>query len=150
MTSAAKERGELRNLSTNPIATVSDPLAFNKRIIDARLADYKAASIINNSIVFYDRGIPDVLAYMDFFEQPIEKQFRAIAANNRYDVIFLLPIWKEIYVSDNERFESYAEALSIHRHLKKSYSDLGYDVIVVPKDTIENRIQFILTQLEIN
>lgn len=148
MTLEAKENGELSNLSTNPIATVSDPMNFNKKIINARLADYKRAAQIIDPIVFFDRGIPDVLAYMDFFEQTYEKEFLDIAKENRYDAIFLLPIWKEIFVSDNERFESYTEALSIHHYLKKTYTALGYDVIEVPKDSIENRIRFILNRLE--
>lgn len=150
MTSKAKENGELGNLTTNPIATVADPMAFNKKIIDARLADYNASVHSDVSIVFFDRGIPDVLAYMDYFKQAYGDAFITIAAKHRYDTVFLLPIWKEIYISDNERFESYDEALAIHHHLKESYTKLGYEVIEVPKDTVENRIAFILTQLKAN
>ncbi|QCW99712.1 ATP-binding protein [Aggregatimonas sangjinii] len=150
MTLKAKQNGELGNLTTNPIATVSDPMAFNEKIIDARLTDYNASENSDAPIVFFDRGIPDVLAYMDYFKQTYDEAFVAIAANHRYDTVFLLPIWKEIYVSDSERFESYEEALAIHRHLKESYTALGYGVIEVPKATVENRIAFILTQLEAN
>jgi len=150
MTLEAKNKGSLGNLSSNPINTVSDPMGFNKRIINARLDDYKAAEKINKSMVFYDRGIPDVLAYMDYFEQKYDSWFKTIATDNPYDFVFLLPIWKEIYTQDGERFESYEEALGIHKCLYNSYSNLGYNVIEVPKDTIKNRIAFIINHIKTN
>ncbi len=148
MTLEAKKQGDLSSLTTNPIATVSDPMLFNKKIINARLAHYIQAKGVDEPIVFFDRGIPDVLAYMDYFNQKYDSWFTDIAQNNRYDAIFLLPIWKEIYVIDGERFESYEEALAIHGHLHDTYTKLGYNVIEVPKDTIPNRIEFILEQIE--
>lgn len=148
MTLEAKEEGNLSSLNTNPIATVSNPMAFNQKIIAARLEQYKEAKAIDAELVFFDRGIPDVLAYMNYFEQAYGDHFRNIAKIHTYDSIFLLPIWKEIYTVDEERFESFEEALQIHEHLKQSYTQLGYAVIEVPKDTIENRIQFILNQLK--
>ena len=150
MTLEAKKKGELGNLTTNPIATVSNPMDFNKKIINARLAHYKNAMHSEHPIVFFDRGIPDVLAYMDFFDQSYGKEFENIAASNRYDAVFLLPIWKEIYISDSERFESYSEALSIQRHLKETYRSLGYNVVEVPKVSVEKRIRFILNHLGAN
>ena len=150
MTLEAKQKGELGSLTTNPIATVSNPMDFNKKIIDARLAQYKKATVSKHPIVFFDRGIPDVLAYMDFFKQSYNDEFDNIAKSNRYDTIFLLPVWREIYVSDNERFESYTEALSIQRYLRERYTTLGYHIVEVPKDSIENRIGFILTELGVN
>lgn len=148
MTHEAKEKGDLTNLETNPIATVTNPMAFNQKICSARLAQYREAEKTDTAITFFDRGIPDVLGYMNYFKQHPTDELMAIAENNRYDFIFLLPIWKEIYVLDQERFESYEEALQIHEYLKNTYTSLGYDVIEVPKNSIENRIQFILNQLK--
>lgn len=148
MTLEAKEKGKLSNLKTNPIATVSDPKAFNQKIITARLAQYTEAESIEAPIVFFDRGIPDVLAYMDFFKQPYDTAFHNIARDNRYDAIFLLPIWEEIFVSDSERFESFEASKQIHNQLKNTYTSLGYKLTEIPADTIENRVQFILNQLK--
>jgi len=148
MTLEAKKNGDLSNLNTNPIATVSDPMAFNQKIINARLDQYIEAEATDEPIVFYDRGIPDVLAYMDYFNQPYGTAFSTIASNNRYDTVFLLPIWKEIYVSDSGRFESFDEAKAVHEHLSQTYTNLGYEVIEVPHDSIQNRIEFIINQLD--
>lgn len=147
MTLEAKEKGDLMNLETNPIATVADPMAFNQKILAARLKQYHEADAIQKEQVFFDRGIPDVLAYMDYFKQPYGSSFSTIAEEHRYDTIFLLPIWKEIYARDSARFESYEEAQQIHDHLKNTYTELGYEVNEVAPDSIENRIEFILNQL---
>lgn len=147
MTLEAKEKGKLSSLTTNPIASISDPMAFNQKIITARLAQFQEAATMGIPFVFYDRGIPDVLAYMDYFEQEYGQDFSDKAMNNKYDTVFLLPIWKEIYISDNGRFESYVEALQIHKQLHITYTYLGYKVIEVPPDSIKNRIEFVLKHL---
>ncbi|TMM57548.1 ATP-binding protein [Maribacter algarum] len=148
MTLAKKENESDVVFETNPIVSVTEPMAFNQMILDARIAQYESTANNSEEIVFFDRGIPDVLAYMDCFQQEYGKPFTEACKNNLYDVIFLMPPWKEIHVVDNERFESYEESLRIHECLEKSYSSFGYDVQIVPKDTILNRVDFILEHLK--
>jgi len=57
----------------------------------------KHAEQVNKKTVFYDRGIPDVLAYMDYFKQDIPDNFNAICKEHTYDHVFLLPPWEAIY-----------------------------------------------------
>ncbi len=149
MTLEAKETGTLSSFTTNPIASVKDPLDFNRKILSAREAHYKEASLKKEGAIFFDRGIPDVLAYMEYFGQTYGSEFLESAHTHRYDTIFILPIWKEIYVVDNERFESFDEALAIHDHLWESYSKLGYKVIEVPMASITARVDFIVKTLHL-
>lgn len=148
MTLKAKEEGELSNFSTNPIAAVSNPMEFNKKILEARLKHYVASLKRKDPVVFFDRGMPDILAYMNYYNQRHEPEFTKTIKKNTYDTIFLLPIWKEIYVRDNERFETFDEALKIHDYLKKTYQDLGYRIVEVPKTSIAKRTRFILKTLD--
>ena len=74
----------------------------------------------------FDRGIPDVLAYMDFFNQEYGEEFITACQDNRYNIIFIAPPWEEIYVSDNERLETYKEAQEIHHALMGTYTRFGY------------------------
>jgi predicted ATPase len=60
-----------------------------------------------------------------------------------------MPPWKEIYISDNERLETFAEAERLHEHLMTSYKKYGYSPILVPKTTITERISFILNELKL-
>jgi len=98
-------------------------------------------------MVFYDRGMPDVLAYMDYFKQNYTSDFLHVCKTNRYDAVFLLPPWEDIYVQDNERLETYVQATEIHEHLFKTYTSLGYDVVEVPFGTVRERLTFILNHI---
>jgi predicted ATPase len=148
MTLDAKNEAGLSYFTTNPIAVVPDPLEFNRKIMDARMQHFKASTGMALPVVFFDRGIPDVLAYMDYFDQEYGPEFIDALESHRYDSIFLLPMWQEIYTSDSERFERYEEALEIHKLLHQTYTRFGYRVVEVPKDTIERRVAFIKDQLD--
>ena len=138
----AFDRRKLRLAALDDL--VADPLAFNQMILKARLAQYEKAITCKESIVFFDRGIPDVLAYMDCFDQVYGAEFEDAARSNPYDLIFLMPPWREIHVVDNERFESFEESLLVNTCLLNRYTALGYDVQVVPKNTVADRVDFIL------
>lgn len=144
MTLAAKTE-EDPNLSLgNPIAFVSDSKQFNQQLLEGRLKHYKDAVDANQKLVFYDRGMPDVLAYMDYFEQTYTNEFLDTCTTNKYDIVFLLPPWEDIYIQDNERLESYVQAIEIHEHLKNTYTSLGYTVLEVPFGTVAERVSFIV------
>ncbi len=70
-----------------------------------------------------------------------------ISNSYRYDYVFLMPPWEEIYISDNERYENFEQALAIHNHLERTYKDLNYNIIEVPIGNVENRIEFILSKI---
>ena len=61
--------------------------------------------------------------------------------------MFILKPWKTIYTQDNERYESFEQALIIHDFLVKSYTEYGYTIIDTPFGTIEERIEFIENHL---
>ncbi len=148
MTLQKKEEQQTRNFKSNPIVSVDDPMAFNNAILKARIAQYKTIESIEKDVVFLDRGIPDVLAYMDCFKQTYDEHFIEACTKHSYDFVFFMPPWQEIYVSDNERLESYEESLLINECLLNTYQQLGYNTIIVPKDSIANRIDFILNTIQ--
>ncbi len=147
MTSKAKSEGNPDNFTSNPLVFVDDALQFNKDLLHGRTNHYKDSLHLNNPLIFFDRGIPDVLAYMDFFNQSYDEEFVGPSTNNKYDHIFLLPPWEEIYVSDNERLETFDEAEQIHLALDDTYTRFGYHPILVPKKPVSERIDFILEKL---
>ena len=57
--------------------------------------------------------------------------------------------WEEIYTSDNERYETFEQAIAINTFLEKAYQKIGYELILVPFGSIEDRTNFILNSLEI-
>ena len=147
MTLAKKEEEVETVFKTNPIVSVSDPAAFNQSILDARIEQYISVGTIEEGTVFFDRGIPDVLAYMDCFNQTYEAAFEEACKNHAYDAVFIMPPWEEIHISDNERFETFEESILVHESLVNCYTRFGYDVQIVPKMGVKERVAYILDYL---
>lgn len=128
---------------------LKEPLLFSELLLEGRKKQFHQAKKEDANIVFLDRGIPDILAYMHYIGDSYPAFFDNACKEHIYTKIFILPTWKEIYVSDNERYESYEQALLIEEHLVETYEKYGYKLIEVPKDTIENRMQFLLQNLNL-
>ncbi len=148
LTSAAKKEGDLNEFRSNPLVFVQDPLDFNTRLLEGRMEQFHRANLHRTPVVFYDRGIPDVLAYMNYFGQAHTPYFEQACKELRYDEVILLPPWKEIYRADAERFESFEEAVAIHGHLEKTYLELGYGPVTVPKGSVIERTEYIIEALK--
>lgn len=126
---------------------LEQPLLFSELLLQGRIKQFQEAVNSENHPVFIDRGIPDVLAYMHYIGDSYPVSFDQACRDHLYDGIFMLPPWEEIYQSDNERYETYEQAIQIHEHLIETYRKYGYEPIMVPKDTVEGRIDFLLSQL---
>ena len=50
-------------------------------------------------------------------------------------------------MSLKERYETYDELLEIDIQIKKIYKQLGYNIIILPKRSVEDRVNFILETL---
>lgn len=149
LTLEAKKEGDASTHISNPIAFVNDSKTFNTKLLNGRIEQFIQSNKTHEDLSFFDRGIPDVLAYMDFFNQEYDESFINACNTHKYNYVFLLPPWKAIYKSDNERFESYDEAKKIHIALEAIYKKFGYHTINVPFDTVENRVDFILNALKV-
>ena len=136
-------------LASNPIVFANDAMAFNQRLIDGRTKQFKSADFSNHPYNFYDRGLIDVLAYMDFFKQTYPQEFVNVCDAHRYEAVFIMPPWEEIFHSEVGRYESFDEAIALHQSLLTRYEAFGYCPIEVPTDNIENRTDFILNQTQL-
>ncbi len=126
---------------------LENPLLFSELLLEERKKQFENAQKEDTKVVFLDRGIPDVLAYMHYIGDSYPAFFDEACKNHTYSKVFILPPWKEIYVSDSERYESYEQALLIQNHLIETYEKYGYTLIEVPKDTPQKRMEFMLNSL---
>jgi predicted ATPase len=126
---------------------VSEPLLFSEKLLEGRIKQHQTAASNEPKLTFIDRGVPDVLAYLKFSAEAISDKFTAACEKYRYTKVFFFPIWDEIYEQDSERYESILEAKKIEKQLIATYHELGYTLIEVPKDSVEKRGEFILSQL---
>ena len=127
---------------------LEQPLLFSERLLEGRQKQFHQASELTDSILFYDRGIPDVTAYLHYLETPYPAYFDESCQQHRYDAIFLLPPWEAIYERDNERYETYEEAEKIFNYLHEAYETYGYEVDHVPTGSLEYRSKHILHKLK--
>ena len=126
---------------------LTNPLLFSELLLKGRKQQFLNAELFETEFVFFDRGMPDVLAYMDFIGDKYPPYFIDSCKDSKYDAIFILKPWKAIYTSDNERYENFDQALEIHDYLLNTYKSFNYQLVDVPFDTVENRTEFILKTL---
>jgi predicted ATPase len=125
-----------------------DPLQFARQILQRDVAKYEAAVHLPG-LVFFERTGLEALAM-------IREANRLDGLNPDSDDpsftfhkwVFVLPPWKEIYVTDSERDHSFEHALHVHDQVKQVYGRLGYEVSEVPRGTSEQRAQHVLRLLD--
>lgn len=123
------------------------PLLFSELLLEGRKKQFNNAISEPHKTVFIDRGIPDVLAYMHYIGDSYPAFFDEACREHKYSKIFILPPWEEIYESDEARYENFEQAKLIYNHLTETYQKYGYNLIEVPRATVEERIEFIFKHL---
>lgn len=102
-------------------------------------------NIKNEDIIFFDRGILDTICYAGMIGLEVSPTMNKYAENYLYNrKVFILPPWYDIYTTDSERKQSWEEAKITYLRMKTTYEEYGYKVIDVPKDTVDNRKEFVL------
>ncbi|PYE90125.1 AAA domain-containing protein [Phyllobacterium leguminum] len=63
----------------------------------------------------------------------------------RYNrMVFVLPPWPEIFKRDAERKQDLDEARRTFEAVSAAYMACGYELITVPRVTVEERVRFVL------
>jgi predicted ATPase len=121
-----------------------DEYIFQKKVLQMKINLENKLS--NNELVFIERGIPDSVAYYEklcgvkddvFLKKSLEKCL--------YKKVFLFELLD--YKEDYARVEDEKEAKDLEDALEKSYTELGMEVVRVPKMSISKRVKFILEKL---
>lgn len=120
-----------------------DVVKFTEIIVEKRAHAYNDVTL--ERPVFFDRGIPDALAFLYRQELEVKEHLRQAARSHQYNpTVFITPPWYAIFKNDNERRETYAESVTVHTFIAKTYADLGYKLVDVPPGELEERVQFVL------
>lgn len=127
---------------------LKEPLLFSKILLKGRIKQFEEAENDPKNLLFFDRGIPDILAYMNYSGNAYPPEFHDACRRYIYDKVYILPPWKNIYTEDNERYETFEQAVKIHDELAKCYRMHGYCPVEVPSGTVAERTNFILGHLE--
>ncbi|WP_421920501.1 AAA family ATPase [Marinifilum sp.] len=102
-----------------------------------QLDDYNS-----RSYCFYDRGIPDIIAYVRRGGLQVPSKYFE-NCNQYHPSVFITPPWQQIFINDAERPESFKDSMEIYQYLKNTYKELGFQIIELPKASIKKRVEFI-------
>ena len=129
----------------------SKPLYFSEEVWKIRKKQYeKSDSIMVNKqkpFVFFDRGLHDVVAYMECIGVAYASHKFALS-DYAYDVALLLPPWKSIYTKDNERKEDFQEVEKLYFYIKNTYQKNNIPIVEIPFQSPEIRISTLLEYLD--
>ncbi|PWY56671.1 ATPase [Legionella qingyii] len=106
------------------------------------------------SPVFFDRGLPDLLGYQSIASgaawDNLIKDIVLVNKQYRYNQrVFIFPPWQEIYTTDEERVHTFEQAVLAYDIVKEALISANYDLIEVPKLSVEQRVTFILEKINI-
>ncbi len=100
---------------------------------------------VKDDVIFFDRSFLEVVSY--FQSIGIHKYDYLINELRFYHSIFLTPPWKEIFSQDDERKHSFEDAVKEYDQIIKFYPKYGYDMIELPKVSVKERAEYILSIL---
>ncbi len=118
-----------------------DEEKFQRKILNLKLKNEEKAP--KRKVLFFDRGVPDSIAYYTLAN--LDPKGVIKVSSGRYRKIFFfeaLPFEK-----DRVRIEDKVTVRKLDSLLRKAYLDLGYELIVVPRASVKERVTFILSNL---
>ena len=125
-----------------------NPTAYTKLMLDGSIASFLEHQNASRP-TFFDRGIPDTLGYAQIIRLADQRSIEEACNLHRYAQVFLAPPWRSIYANDTERTQTFEEAQSSFIEVEKAYRRCGYDPILLPQCTAEERVIFVLSQLNL-
>lgn len=121
-----------------------DRLLFAEMMLAWEIRSYRIAERAAGP-VFFDRSIVDVLGYLQLIGQPIPAHVKKAAEIFRYHRrVFIAPPWQEIFHQDPERKQDFAEAIRTYDALGAAYGECGYELVELPRVSVEERKRFVL------
>jgi predicted ATPase len=122
----------------------TDLACFAGKVLERMTTLYTQAAA-NAGITFFDRGIPDIIAYLKAAGLSVDNKYATAFQQHPYQPLaFILPPWRAIYVNDAERWQTFEEAVHLYTSIRETYQALGFTLVTVPEAPVENRVKFIL------
>ena len=63
--------------------------------------------------------------------------------------VFIAPPWKEIYGRDEERRQSWDVAMRTYDIMAKTYAELGYELVELPRTSVAQRADFVIAEMSV-
>jgi len=144
-----------RQIIQEQVRTGGDAVPWNniKRYKEMMLAhaleSYGRALKKIDTLTFFDRSIFDLIAYDRRTQvEGFSDLYRAAETLLYNKKVFIAPPWEEIFCNDDERKQTYQEAIEVYKGIVKVYIESGYQLIELPKIHVAGRIEFIFSHID--
>ena len=127
----------------------ADRERFAEQMFEWELRSYRDAQR-QDGLVFFDRGLPDTIGYLRLEGLDVPAWMEEEALRLRYNKrVFIAPPWKEIYGRDEERRQSWDVAIGTYDIMAKTYAELGYELVELPRTSVAHRADFVIAEMSI-
>lgn len=111
-----------------------------------RRAYQQESAVPKDEMYFFDRALPDSLAYYGLAGLEQDDFFKTALKELRYSKVFLLELVD--YEKDHARSETAEEARAIHVRIRQGYESEGYEIVPVPVMPVVDRVDYILRHID--
>lgn len=123
-----------------------DSLGFAEAMLDAQLRLWSASD--PERVTLYDRGFPDIAGFLRVEGLAVPAEIDRVCREMRYDgPIFRARAWSAIYRPDEQRIQTWKEAVASDEAMSCAWRDYGYELIELPATNVEDRARFALMHL---
>lgn len=120
---------------------------FVREILRRDMEKYRQ-SAGNSHWVFFDRSVLEAICMVHALLPIPDAQLASLLTQYRFhSTVFLLPPWEQIYTTDAERDQTFADAVAVHARIVEWYGRCGYRVQEVPRSTAAERAAHVLAHL---
>jgi len=121
------------------------PIDFAIAMLEAQLASWDRG---NDAPILFDRGFADIVGFLRLEGLAVPPEIDAACRDCRYEgPVFHAPAWREIYRQDDQRIQSWEEAVESDAAVVGAWRDYGYDLVTLPFADPSIRAQFVLERL---
>ncbi len=124
-----------------------DPVTFAREILRRDTEKYLKHPRASDW-VFFDRSLVEALGMLhEASSLPSSDLQSMLAAYPFHPTVFVLPPWEDIYSTDAERDQSFADAVDVHARVVRWYRSCGYALNEVPRIPVARRAAYVLRVL---
>lgn len=125
----------------------ADPLGFAEAMVEGHAREFEAAAG-QGATVLFDRGLPDVVGFLDVSGLPVPAGVDKACRQLRYHgPVLRAPAWAGIYVQDAERIQDWQQAVASDAAVTAAWRRYGYDPLDLPLGPVAERLEFLRRSL---
>ena len=127
-----------------------DPVTFAREILRQDIEKYLNRPR-TSEWVFFDRGLIEAIGMLHEASPLSTSELASMLATYPFhSTVFVLPPWEDIYATDAERDQSFADAVDVHARVVQWYRSCGYVLNEVPRLAVAQRVEHVLRTLAEN